>query len=146
MKRDYLVYPSMIRAQSGVIWSYDNASVVSSFSETDPLHVSANECDDSKLCLWYVSALQTLNDSLGTKYALLGEWNKWTAVSQQRFKSIVTNVNKNQVMITVQGFSWEIVPIVIYHSALLSVTINCAISAATNQAHLIITPTNISCS
>ena len=62
MKRDYLVYPSMIGAQSGVIWSYDNRKMISTFDDANPLNISATQCDDLSICLWYVSPLQSLND------------------------------------------------------------------------------------
>jgi hypothetical protein len=96
--------------------------------------------------LVYVSPLQSLNDPSGSKYALLGEWNKWTAVSQQQFISIVTDVTKNQVTITIQGVSSEIVPIVVFHSVLKSVTVNCTFSATNGQAQVVITPSKIVCS
>jgi hypothetical protein len=53
MKRDYLVYPSMIGAQSGVIWSYNSSDIASTFDDTHPLDVSASECNDLSICLWY---------------------------------------------------------------------------------------------
>jgi hypothetical protein len=146
MKQDYLVVPSMIGAESGVIWSYDNSEVVSTFDETNPLNVSSIQCHNLSICLWYVSPLQSLNDPSGSKYALLGECNKWTAVSQQRFTSIVTDTTRNQATITVQGVSSETVPIVVFHSILKSITINCTISATNGQAQVVITPSNIVCS
>jgi hypothetical protein len=146
MKQDYLVFPSMIGAQSGLIWSYDNPKNINSFSEPIPLSVSANQCNNLTICLWYVSPLQSLNDSAGTQYALLGEWNKWTAVSQQRFTSIVTDKKKNEATIILDGASGEIVPVVVFHSVLQSITVNCSISAANGEAHLVITPSNVVCS
>jgi hypothetical protein len=146
MKRDYLVYPSMIGSQSGIIWSYDNSEVVSTFDGANPLNVSSNHCNNVSICLWYISPLQSLNDLSGTQYALLGEWNKWTAVSQQRFTSIITDTKKNQATITVQGVSGETVLVVVFHSVLLSVTVNCSISTTNSQAHLVITPSNVVCS
>ncbi|CAF3945609.1 unnamed protein product [Rotaria sordida] len=146
MKRDYLVYPSMIGAQSGVIWSYDNRNMISTFDDDNPLNISATQCDDLSICLWYVSPLHPLNDISGTQYALLGEWNKWTAVSQQRIISIVSDIKSSQVTITIQGTSSEIVPIVVFHTVLLSITVNCSMSAMNGQAHLIISPSNVVCS
>jgi hypothetical protein len=146
MQRDYIIYPSMIGAQSGVIWSYDNSSLVSTFDDVNPLKVSANQCHNLSICLWYISPLQSLNDSSRIEYALLGEWNKWTAVSQQRFTSIDTDTKNSRVIVTVQGVSDETIPIVVFHSTLLSVIVNCRISTTNSQAHLIITPSNIVCS
>ena len=145
MLQDYSVYPSTIKAESGVIWSYDNASLVSIFDDNHPLHVSTNKCHFTSICLWYISPLHSLNDSLGTEYALLGEWNKWTAVSQQRFKSIVTDTQNHQATITIEGVSSEIISVVIFHSKLFSITVNCQISSASGQARIVITPINVSC-
>ncbi|CAF1692886.1 unnamed protein product, partial [Rotaria sp. Silwood1] len=78
MKRDYTVYPSMIGSESGIIWSYDNAQITSIFDDTHPLEVSTSKCNDQSICLWYVSPLWQFNDPIRTKYALLGEWGKWT--------------------------------------------------------------------
>jgi hypothetical protein len=146
MKRDYVLYPSMIASETGVLWSYDNFNVVFTFDDSHPLDVTASQCHDLAICLWYISPLWQFNDPVRTKYALLGEWNKWTAVSQQRFLSINTNAQKTQTTITLQGAAAEIVPVVIYHSKLRSVTVPCSISAANGQATLVITPTNVMCS
>ncbi|CAF3564069.1 unnamed protein product [Rotaria socialis] len=146
MKRDYTIYPSMIGSEGGIIWSYDNAQTTSTFDDTHPLDVLANKCDDLSICLWYVSPLWQFNGPMRTKYALLGEWGKWTAVSQQRFTSITTNKEKTQATITVQGVASEIVPVVIFHSVLHSVTVNCSISTLNGQANVVITPTNVVCS
>ena len=101
MKQDYLVYPSMIGAQSGVIWSYDNSSVVSTFDDNNPLKVSATACHDSSMCLWYVSPLSEFSQSNNQYYALLGERNKWTAVSRQRIISIDNEIRNHIAIITV---------------------------------------------
>ncbi len=144
MKSNFTIYPRMIGAESGVIWSYNNSNVVTTFDNSNPLKVLDDQCNNLTICLWYISPLQSLNDSSQTQYALLGEWNKWTAVSQQRFTSIITK--ENQATITVQGVQGEIVPVVVFHSVLLSVTVNCPISTVNGQAHLVVTPSNILCS
>jgi hypothetical protein len=59
-----------------------------------PLTVSANKCNNSSFCLWYLSPLWNFSDSSNTTYALLGELNKWTAVSRQRFLSLTTNIER----------------------------------------------------
>jgi hypothetical protein len=146
MKRDYSVYPSMIEGESGIIWSYDNAQVTSTFDDTHPVEVTASKCNDLSICLWYVSPVWEFNDPAQIKYALLGELNKWTAVSRQRFLSITTNTEKTETTIIVQGVASEIVTIAVYHSTLKSVTVNCPISAEKGQATLVITPTNAVCS
>jgi hypothetical protein len=146
MKQDYLVFPSMIGAQSGLIWSHDNATDINGFSEPIPLSVTADKCNNLTICLWYVSPLQSLNDSAGTQFALLGEWNKWTAVSQQRFTSIVTDTKKNEATITLEGASGETVSVIVFHSVLQSITVNCSISAVNGEAQVVITPSNVVCS
>ncbi len=51
MNRDYAIYPSMIGAQSGGIWPYDNSEVVSISDDTNPLNVSSIQCHNSSICL-----------------------------------------------------------------------------------------------
>lgn len=147
MKKDYSVYPSMIQSdESGIIWSYDNVQVTSMFNNTYPLQILANQCDDLSVCVWYVSPIWQFNDVLQTKYALLGELNKWAAVSRQRFVSITTNTEKTQATIVVQGIIAETVSIGIYHAKFQSMIVNCTMSSTTGRANLIITPTNVVCS
>ena len=135
----------MIGSEEGIIWSYDNAQVTSKFDDTHPLDVSAAKCNDSAICLWYASPLWQFNDPVKTKYALLGEWNKWTAVSQQRVVSIITNTEKTQTTINLQGASSEAVQLAVYHPALPSTIITCRISPSNGQAQLVITPSNVIC-
>ncbi len=144
MKRDYLVYPSMIGAQPGVIWSYENSSVISIFDDANPLSVSANKCHDLSICLWYVSPRIELNSNQ-VYYALLGEWNKWTAVSPQRITAIDNQPENHIAFIYIQGAPGEIVSIVVFHSVLLSVTVNCRISTDIGQYRVIITQGNVGC-
>lgn len=146
MKQNYSVYPSMVGSESGIIWSYDNAQMTSTFDDTHPLDVSTTKCDDLSICVWYVSPLWQFNDPIRTKYALLGELGKWTAVSQQRFSSISTNKEKTQTTVTLQGKPSEIVSVAIFNSNLHSVTVNCTLSSSSGQANVIMTPTNVFCS
>jgi hypothetical protein len=81
-----------------------------------------------------------------TKYALLGEWKKWTAVSRQRFLSITTNAENTETTIVVQVVMSEVVSVVVYHSTSQSAIVNCMISAENGEANLVITPTNATCS
>jgi hypothetical protein len=131
MKRDYQIYPYIIRGESGIIWSYDNVQMSSTFDDTHPLDISANKCNNISICLWYVSPLWQFNDLSQTQYALLGEWNKWTPVSQQRFVSITNNAQNTQTTITLQIATSEIVSVVVFHSTLHYITINC--STSTNK-------------
>ena len=146
MKRDYVVFPSMIGGESGVTWFYDNPSVVSTFDDSHPISVTAASCNDLTICLWYTSPLWQFTDPLQTKYALLGEWNKWTAVSEQRFSAIVTNAQQTEATITIQGAPSEIVPLAVYHSALRTVLLDCPISTVNGRATLLITPIAVTCS
>ena len=147
MKRDYTINPSMIAGQPDVIWSYDNPKDVKYFSESTPLDVSATQCNSSSICLWYVSPLVELSQSPQVQYSLLGEWNKWTAVSQQRFTSIMTDRQNGQATITIQGATGEIIPVIFFHSALSSITVNCSISTTSGgEAKITVTTSNIVCS
>ncbi|CAF3961313.1 unnamed protein product [Rotaria sordida] len=71
MRRDYSVLPSMIGAQAGLIWFYDDPSTLTTFDETYPLAISANKCNDSSFCLWYLSPVWSFADPNNTQYALL---------------------------------------------------------------------------
>lgn len=146
MKKDYSIYPSTIRSRSGIVWFYDNSSSISIFNESNPINVRSNECHNTSNCLWYISPLQSLNDSQETQYALLGELNKWTTVSRQRFLSIQTDIINHQARITVVGVTNEIVSVAIYHSSLHSVIVKCTFSKQQNQTEIFITSSNIICS
>jgi len=145
MKRDYSVYPSMIGSESGLIYSYDNPQMISIFDDTHPLEVSASKCDDFSICLWYVSPVWAFHDPIRTKHALLGEFNKWTAVSRQRIVSITTNTEKTQTIIVAQGAPSEgLIRLVIYVGDVHIV--NCPPAAASGQANFVITPAGVDCS
>ena len=146
MKKDYGVSPLMIGAQSGLVWTYKDPVDVRSFSAAIPIRVSADNCDDTAICLWYTSPILPLNDPEDTRYALLGEPNKWTAVSQQRFKSIENDVQKQQTVITVEGVKGEVIPVHIFHSTLQVVQVNCTITSANDQANIVITASKVVCS
>jgi len=146
MKRDYSLNPSLVNVQPGVIWSYENSSELKTFDNDHPLDISASKCDNSSFCLWYVSPVWQFNDANNTKYALLGESDKWTVVSRQRITSINTDATKTLTTISLEGSANEIVNLSVYHSAINIVNVKCAISSTTKQAQLIISPTRVSCS
>lgn len=146
MNRDYVVYPSMISSQSGIFWSYDNVTVVSPFDNTHPINVSTTKCDELSICVWYISPLWQFNDPIRTNYALLGELNKWTPISRQRFLSITTNTEKTQTTVIIQGVSKEIIQLGVYLEYFGSMIVNCSITNENGQVNLIITPTNAVCS
>ena len=146
MKRDYQVSPAMIGGEAGVIWFYNNTKLVKSFADANPLEVSANQCNNLTICLWYVSPLIEFSNSPKAQFALLGELNKWTAVSQQRFTSIEADSTAGQAIITIQGVAGETVSVVIYHSIFLSVTVNCQIAGDNNSTKIIITTSDVLCS
>jgi hypothetical protein len=143
MRRDYLVSPSMIGAQAGLIWSYDDPSTVTIFNESHPLAVSASRCNDSSFCLWYVSPVWSFADPSNTQYALLGNLNKWTAVSRQRFPSFSRNAEARQTTFTLLGGTIEMVEVLVYHSKLGLVHLNCSLSCA--EGILTITPSTVTC-
>ena len=136
----------MIGGEAGVIWPYTSSNNVSVFDDSHPLEVETKDCGDLAICLWYVSPLWQFNDPLRTKYALLGELSKWTAVSQQRFVSIQTNPEKTQTKILLQGATSELVPVLVYNANLGVRTVMCPISSVNGQATLTINPTNAVCS
>lgn len=146
MKRDYQVSPSMIGGEASVIWFYNNTKLVKPFNDTNPLSVSANQCHNLTICLWYVSPLIEFSNSPKAQFALLGELNKWTAVSRQRFTSIDADTTAGQGTITIQGVPGETIPVVIYHSIFFSVTVNCQISSNQNSTKIIITTSDVLCS
>ncbi len=135
----------MIGAQPGVIWSYNNSAVVTTFDDSIGLKVSADVCNNVTLCLWYVSPLWQFNDAAKTNYAFLGEWNKWTAVSQQRFTSIVTNPEKTQTTITFEGERHEIVHLAVYHPAVPSGIVDCEIQPGNAEGQILITASGVYC-
>jgi hypothetical protein len=145
MRQDYSVYPSMIGAQSGLIWSYDNSTTVFPFSDDNPLNISHCICSEASMCLWYVSPIIELSGSNKISYALLGELNKWTAVSQQRIISIDNQKINHIAIITVRGAPDETVSMVIFHSTLQSVTVNCRVPADVGNARIIITTSSVIC-
>ena len=102
MRRNYSLVPSMIQSSPGIIWSFNNPYEIFHFNESHPLHVSNQICNDTSFCLWYSSPIFYFNDSLLTQYAFMGELNKWTFISQQRFSHLTINFNStlNAVLIT----------------------------------------------
>jgi hypothetical protein len=147
MKRDYLVYPSMIGAKSGLIWSYDEGVSVSIFDDTHPLEVSVSQCGVLSICRWYVSPIWHFNETDREAYALLGEWDKLTAVSRQRFVSITTNTEKTQTIVVVQAATSEkLISILLSRFNSNTELVSCPPSAATGQVNFVITSTNCVCS
>jgi hypothetical protein len=146
MRRDYSLVPSMIDSPPGILWSYDEPSILLSFNDTHPLQVPAGQCKDSSFCLWYVSPLWHFNDVNSTAYALMGEVDKWTAVSQQRFTSVIFDVEGMETIITLAGVPHEIIQVYLYHSRLsVPVRLVCSLTADQHQAQLHINPINSAC-
>ena len=146
MRRNYSLIPSMIKSPEGIIWSFDNPYELFTFNQNHSLIVSTNKCNDTSYCLWYSSPLWQFNDSLETKYAFMGEINKWTFVSQQRFSSFNINSDNTQMTITIQGIPNESIHLLIYHSKFQSIIqIICHLSMFNTQIQLIINLTNVTC-
>ncbi|CAF1149166.1 unnamed protein product [Rotaria sordida] len=144
MKQDYSIYPSMIGGQSGMLWSYDDTTTILPFSDTNPLNISHCRCSVASMCLWYVSPLIELGDS-EIYYALLGEQNKWTAISQQRIISIANQPQNKIAIIRIQGAPGETVLMGFYHSDLKFITIGCRIPPDIDQIEIIISVADVIC-
>jgi hypothetical protein len=82
---------------------------------------------------------------IGAKSGLICEWNKWTAISQQRIISIDNQKINHIAIITVQGVPGETISMVVFHSILQSVTVNCKIPADIGSVRIIITISSVSC-
>ena len=145
MKKDYFIYPSMIKAQSGIVWPYQNATNVFLFDDAHPLHIPSEKCHSSSFCLWYISPWWQFNDAHHTQYALMGELSKWTPVSRQRIHSIVIDVDQSQTAITIDGPPGDIVTMTVHHSGFGTRSIPCYVSPPTGQALMVIRWFDISC-
>jgi hypothetical protein len=101
MKKDYVIHPSMIGAKRGVIYINDGYTEPKIFDETHPLTIPFDRCHELNLCVWHVSPIWKLKDY--PIWALLTEDGKWAGISKQRFKSIVHDIENDQIIITAQG-------------------------------------------
>ncbi len=101
--RDYLVTPSMIGAQTGIICEErDWRGKI--FSDANPLYVTEEDCGISKVCIWYVSPIWELSDTKNTiSYGLMGEFHKLTGVNRQRITSIIRDAKDGPITITCKG-------------------------------------------
>jgi hypothetical protein len=70
---------------------------------------------------------------------------KWTAVSQQRLVSIVTNTENTQTTVTLQGGPSEAIQVAVYHPSLPSAIVDCRIFQSNGQAQLVISPSTVIC-
>ncbi|CAF2054431.1 unnamed protein product [Rotaria magnacalcarata] len=146
MKRNYSIVPSMIRSSNGILWSFDNPYKINYFDENHSLEISNKICNLTSFCLWYSSPIWSFNDSVSSKYSFMGEINKWTFISQQRFPSLYTNADNTQMTIVVQGVANEIVEVLVYHSKFQSIIhVNCHFYIDHLIAQLIINSTNVIC-
>ncbi|CAF4489606.1 unnamed protein product, partial [Rotaria sp. Silwood2] len=147
MRRSYSIKPSMIESSDGIIWSYDNPYNIYTFNENHPIFVSSQICNETSFCLWYSSPIWSFNDSLSTKYSFMGELNKWTFISQQRFTSFKINSQNTQMTIIVQGSQNELVDLLVYHSKFQSIIrLVCHFCDQNLKAKLIINVTHVICS
>ncbi|CAF2091167.1 unnamed protein product [Rotaria magnacalcarata] len=148
MKRNYSLIPSMIGSSpNGIIWSYDNPYEIFYFNEKNSLFISNKICNSTSFCLWYSSPIWIFNDSLSTQYSFMGEINKWTFISQQRFSSLTFNSQNTQMTILVQGVNNESAEILVYHSKFQSIIhLICHLSNNYLQAQLTINSTHVICS
>jgi len=147
MRHNYSLIPSMIGSSSGIIWSFDNPYEIFTFDNNHSLQISNQICNDTSFCLWYTSPLLQFNDSESTKYAFMGELNKWTFISQQRFSSLTINSDNTQMTITVHGAPNELVDVLVYHSKFQSIIhLVCHFSDYNLETQLTINFINVTCS
>ncbi|CAF0787041.1 unnamed protein product [Rotaria sordida] len=147
MRRSYSIKPSMIGSPDGIIWSYDNPYEIYTFDDNHSLEISNEKCHFTSFCLWYSSPVWIFNDSLSTKYSFMGELNKWTFISQQRFTSLTIDSQNTQMIIIVEGVDNEFVDLFVYHSKFQSVIhVICHFYFNHLKAKLIINSTNVICS
>ncbi|CAF0870990.1 unnamed protein product [Rotaria sp. Silwood1] len=147
MRRSYSIKPSMIGSSDGIIWSYDNPYDIFKFDENHSLEISNKKCHFKSYCLWYSSPIFIFNDSLSTKYSFMGELNKWTFISQQRFTSLKINSQNTQMTIIVEGVNNEFVDLLVYHSKFESIIhVICHFHFNHLKAQVIINSTNVICS
>lgn len=114
MKRDYVIYPSMLGMKSGARLEHNGSPIAVLFDISHPLHIYADACSRSAACVWYVSPLWEFNDDPESIVAFLGDPRKSAPVSRQRFTSIVIEPEQSQAIITFQGVPNELVQIVTY--------------------------------
>jgi hypothetical protein len=146
MKRNYSIIPSMIGSSNGIIWSFDNPYQLFTFDQNHSVQISHQLCNDTSFCLWYNSPLWYFNDSQSTKYAFMGELNKWSFVSQQRFSSLFINSDNTNMTIIVEGVPNELVYILIYHSKFESIIqLTCHFYTDKLETQLVINSTNVIC-
>lgn len=118
MKQDYIIYPSMLGIESGAIWDRTGSHDVSIIDESHPIHISTDTCSGSSICVWYISPLWQLNGQPNSGVALLGEFDKWTPVSPQRFTSFTIDQTENQVRITYQGMPYAEIDVTYYQGTI----------------------------
>ena len=116
MKKSYMIYPSMLKMRSGAIWYPLTSGSVEVFDESNPLKIYADACPRSVVCIWYISPMWQFDSDPNSGVALIGDFDKWTAVSRQRFTSIIIDDKQSQATVTYQGVSNERVSIFIFHS------------------------------
>ena len=137
----------MISVNSGLVWFYNDTSILWNRStRIHPIQILDIHCPSISLCLWYISPVWQFDDPTQTRYALLGEWEKWTAVSHQRFVSFSRNQENTQSTLTIEGSANELVRMYFYHSKASSpVLITCSISNESGQAQVVINAEGVRC-
>ena len=145
MKQNYVIYPSMLGITLGALWFKTDGSV-SVFKKSNPIHISTDQCSGSTVCVWYISPLWQFNSPQpGSSVALLGDLDKWTPVSRQRFTSIVIDLANNLARVTFQGVPGEEIFILTFYPETFWAGTACFVTEnGTGWAN--ITPTILTCS
>jgi hypothetical protein len=147
MQRNYSLIPSMIGSPGGLIWSFDNPYELFYFNSNNSLQISKDRCNETSFCLWYISPLHQFNNSLQTKYSFMGELNKWTFISRQKFSSLNLNEDNTQMTINVTGVPDELVQVLVYHSKYQAIIhLFCHFYNHKQQAQITINSTDVICS
>jgi len=142
MKKDYVIYPSMIGVKRGIIYIDDYRGAVR-FDESHPLTIPFDRCHELNLCVWYVSPIWQLKDY--PLWALLTEGDKWAGISKQRFKSIVHDTENDQIIITAQGLFDEGVDLTLAQGLGGPTGVRCWTSSTNDTVRFILTTHGVDC-
>ena len=146
MQRDYSLTPALLNVQSGLVWSYKNPAVVNVFDDNNLLAILKDNFAETSFCVFYLTPVWEFDVTYKSRYELLGETDKWTAVSRQRISGINIDSSQALVSVTIEGSTNEIVNLSVYNSVLSVVSIKCPILSTTGQARLVISPKMVTCS
>lgn len=105
----------MLGIKSGALWSKTGSHDTTVFDQSHPLYIHADTCSQSNVCVWYISLIWQFNSQPNSAVALMGDFDKWTPVSRQRFTSITIDPAENQARVTYQDVANEEVYLMTYY-------------------------------